>query len=324
MKYTDKNKLISKLFGLILVTSLFASLVSFFPVAFADDSNYAPLEDWNVPTPPQWSYHAYDTTTTFNGTTTIRGEGEYDEGDYLTREVNSEWKSISIGDEIVVVGQLQTDPSTEGWWEYPHGGARMGVDFYNATGNIGGISWEHNGTQADPSYTPALIRDNYVLWNETGWNWRRIWFEVPSTFNGETPIGLIVWFQAYSGRYSGNSSIVEEMADCWLSDFWLLRNPTDIPNATEGGGDVNIYVSSNPEVNSDYTLNGTEYQTPNVPSVTPNTIAQFYTDNLTSFEGNGYLFDYWLVNGTTEYSSQTVNLNITYTTTLVIYYNSSS
>lgn len=81
-----------------------------------------------------------------------------------------------------------------------------------------------------------------------------------------------------------------------------------------------LTVSSSPEINAQFSVNGTEYNTPSYVSASDNDIATLIAEEAKIYGGEGWLFDRWLVNGTDTYYDERIDLNITADTTLVIYY----
>lgn len=81
-----------------------------------------------------------------------------------------------------------------------------------------------------------------------------------------------------------------------------------------------LTVSSNPEINAAFTVNGTNYNTPSYVSITENNTAQLIAEEAKIYNGEGYLFDHWLINGTDSYTTQSLDLTITGDTTIAIHY----
>lgn len=82
---------------------------------------------------------------------------------------------------------------------------------------------------------------------------------------------------------------------------------------------VTCTFASNPEIAATFTIEGTEYTTPDTltPYIGVNTLIA--TEEV-EYEEVTYVFDSWLVNGTTSYYLSTINLDLTGDTSLVLNY----
>ena len=81
-----------------------------------------------------------------------------------------------------------------------------------------------------------------------------------------------------------------------------------------------IAFSSSPEINAEFTVNGTNYNTPSYVDFEDGNTAHITAESAKIYGGEGWFFDRWLINGTTTYYEETIDLTITGDTTIVIYY----
>ena len=81
-----------------------------------------------------------------------------------------------------------------------------------------------------------------------------------------------------------------------------------------------LTVSSNPEINAQFSVNGTSYNTPSYVDVEDGNTAHLIAEEAKIYGGEGWLFDRWLVNGTDTYYTEAIDLTITGDTTFIIYY----
>lgn len=83
-----------------------------------------------------------------------------------------------------------------------------------------------------------------------------------------------------------------------------------------------VSVSSSPEIYVSFQLNGTAYSTPSYQPLIENTYL-FTASAGKVYGGLIFGFSHWLVNGTTQYATQSVTLTISGNTTVVAYYETS-
>lgn len=194
-------------------------------------SNDAALNTWefmDYPNGADWAPSYWDTTVLHSGNPSIRQEGKIVSGSYKTREVNSPWIPISAGDHLVFSVYIKTDTATE-TPEHSFMGARVGIDFYGSSSNLGGVAYDPEGDEPVwPNPTPGVTA-NWVAM-ATDWTYREIDLIVPATINGLVPYGVKLWFQVWVG-YSGGS-IIQEMGDSWFSDTIFYINPPPDPLPT--------------------------------------------------------------------------------------------
>lgn len=107
------------------------------------------------------------------------------------------------------------------------------------------------------------------------------------------------------------------------------ENSYIICRSSESGYGAKLYVtyttgstvsmSSDPAIGATYTVNGSTYTTPNTLSLESGSVP-FVADESIIYGGSAYLFAHWLVNGTLQYNTSSINLDITGATTIAIHY----
>ena len=182
---------------------------------------------------------------------------------------------------------------------YPHDPLQTGDYYYNWYGTTQG------GTRSTNEIS-GVGRWNITL-NSAGLNWiqkngvtklcirshKDVFEEAPTTFDA---------VEFYS-RESGESYAAKLYVTYSLpGDYFLLT------------------FSSSPEINAQFSINGTEYNTPTYEGWEGEDTAHLTAEEAKIYDGEGYQFDRWVINGTDTYYDETIDLTITGNTTIVIYY----
>lgn len=103
---------------------------------------------------------------------------------------------------------------------------------------------------------------------------------------------------------------------CYIDDLTLTDVVTEEPPST-----FTVQVTSSPEINADYTINGTSHQTPhNETDLDAGSYNFTVTDINITVGSVDYNFDHWLINGTTNDTDVSILLSITADTDLAIVY----
>jgi hypothetical protein len=84
--------------------------------------------------------------------------------------------------------------------------------------------------------------------------------------------------------------------------------------------DLELTLTSSPEVNAEISVNGTNYVTPSYVSHTSGDTAHLTAEEGVIKSSVGYLFDHWLINGTDTETDISIDLTVTGDTTIAAYY----
>jgi hypothetical protein len=162
-----------------------------------------------------------DYSVTHNGDVSIRLDPHTGNDVNTARECDGTWYDVNVGDHIVAkcwikVGNLSGYPGLDVNNYLTWRGGRIGFDFYGSNGRISGFE------SASLPETDDTARDNFVVWNTTGWVQKTIDFYVPSTYKDDfdnnywTPTSIVMWMQGMSP--TDNASV-------WFSGAELYINP---------------------------------------------------------------------------------------------------
>jgi len=220
-----KRQILTTLF----IICLFAP--SFFSFAKADNTNLTPLPNaWggyliygdivytSVAPPSANQITDYDTTVyrTF-GAGSARIDPYITGSENVAREIDSDYFSISPGNHLVFSCYMKIVNGGDG--------ARIGVDFYGASGRITGK--QSAGSSFYPTENDDAVQANWVYdYNGGAWQLRTLDFIVPAILTKDSdgvtqvvPTGIIAWMQG--------QTVNDPQTSVWFADSILQINPTE-------------------------------------------------------------------------------------------------
>jgi hypothetical protein len=148
-----------------------------------------------------------------------------DGGGVADCEMDGEYTSVNVGDQIVFSAYIWTGSSTVGDNGNALLGGRIALDFYGAKGRICEIATP-TGIPSYPNY-PASMAQCTVSPNSNGWVKVTIDFTVQSQYEADgftagytagtmaTPSAFVPWFASFS------SNVYAETASMWIYDTVL-------------------------------------------------------------------------------------------------------
>lgn len=105
-------------------------------------------------------------------------------------------------------------------------------------------------------------------------------------------------------------------ATCYIDDLTVTDVLTEEPPST-----FTVQVTSSPEINADYTINGTSHQTPHDETGLDAGSYNFTVTTINkTISGVDYDFEHWLINGVTEDGNVSILLSVSADSTLSIHY----
>lgn len=117
---------------------------------------------------------------------------------------------------------------------------------------------------------------------------------------------------------SGTSNVYDEVVWFYAADKGAGYEPKLYVEYTVPS--LQMTLTSSPAIAAEIAVNGTDYVTPSYVDITSGDTAHLVAEEAKIYSGTGYLFDHYLVNGTTSYTDRIKNLVITGDTNITAYY----
>jgi hypothetical protein len=194
-----------------------------------------------------------DNNVLHNGHPSIRMEPHTSADGNTARELNNNPFAFAVneGDHVVFKCWMKTGQS-QNMGSRTDVGARIGIDFYGATGNLG-IGALVNGVGSDTNHIVGYLQadGSFVPWNTATWTQLTIDFTVPSGY-GITCIAP--WCQVLPAT---------EPAFAWFSDAELYINPSSASPSPSPASNTNLAIPFQSATNLNGNVGWGWWQVPN-------------------------------------------------------------
>lgn len=206
---------------------------------------------------------------------------------------------------------------------FSSGSGATGVAIYSITWNGNGTTGTHVKAFLVSAAKVILATSDPITLTAGDYAWHTNTFSTPAAISASTNYYLIIMADAdvnFTRTTSGTDLL--DLSNSYASP----TNPTDAADFTykflisANYAAYTATLTSSPAIGATITMNSTEYTTPASPSVYRSTYT-FTAETLKIYGGTGYIFDHWLVNGTTTYTTASVSLSFTGDTTIAAHYN---